>query len=248
MLPYINIFNLQISTYLLLHILAFVINIFLLKYLSLIKYFNFFKYYILYIVLILSSFLFSRVIGEIFYNSNINLISILKNPNGETSYLGVISIIPVIVYLFSKFHNQSFLHVLSIFIPLILLFQTLGKIGCLLAGCCYGAETNCFLNIEVNSSIDHYNTLTNVHPVQIYESIIYLTGFIIYFIKHNDWKDVELVSFYFMYYGFIRFFMVFLRGDIVYSGILFFTNSQLYSILIFSFGLLLHLFKYKNSG
>lgn len=248
MFPYINIFNIQISTYLLLHILAFVLNIFLLKYLSKIKYFDFFKYYILYIVLILSSFLFSRAIGDILYNSNFNLISILKNPNGETSYLGVISIFPVIVYLFSKFYDESFFRILSIFIPLVLLFQTLGKIGCLFAGCCYGAKTNCLLSIEVYSYIDHYNTLTSVHPVQIYESILYFTGLIVYFIKYNDWKDVELVSFYFMYYGFIRFFMEFIRGEIVYSGILFFTNSQLYSILIFSFGLLLYLFKYKNSG
>ncbi|WP_280519847.1 prolipoprotein diacylglyceryl transferase family protein [Paenibacillus cineris] len=66
--------------------------------------------------------------------------SLLKLNEGFVVYGGIIGgIVAGLVY--CKKNKISFLQHLDLFVPSIALAQGFGRIGCLLAGCCYGEET-----------------------------------------------------------------------------------------------------------
>lgn len=58
---------------------------------------------------------------------------------GFSSYGAVIGII-IMLFLFSIQYKKSFKKLIYISIPAIPLMYSVGKIGCFLAGCCYGIE------------------------------------------------------------------------------------------------------------
>lgn len=109
-------------------------------------------------------------------------------------YLGVIVILKIIS-----------IKEISLFIPGLCLGHSIGRIGCLLTGCCYGTETSSFLSVSMHNA--------HRHPVQLYESLLLFTLFI--FTLRIVLRDeaFKAIVFYFISYSFIRFFLEFLRGD-----------------------------------
>ena len=83
--------------------------------------------------------------------------------------------------------------------------HAIGRIGCLLAGCCFGKETDLFWGIFLH---DHYR-----HPTQALEAIC-LLGFGGY-IHYSKKKKFTLLATYLIGYGIIRLFIESLRGDLV---------------------------------
>jgi len=120
----------------------------------------------------------------------------------------------------SKQHMGKF----SFVIPVLCLGHALGRIGCLLAGCCYGAATKFPLSIHLHNH--------DRHPVQLYESIGLFILFIITFELFKRGKSV--VIFYLGAYSILRFFLEFIRGDELRGeNVLFiFSTSQLVSLFI----------------
>lgn len=108
--------------------------------------------------------------------------------------------------------------------------QAIGRLGCLLAGCCYGLES------EVPWAIHLHNKFR--HPVQIYESFaLFLLGIFLWKSRKNN-----LFIFYFIGYGVLRFFLEFLRGDeirgITSVGL---SYSQIVSLVLIITGLVIKL-------
>ncbi|HXV18655.1 MAG TPA: prolipoprotein diacylglyceryl transferase [Candidatus Omnitrophota bacterium] len=100
------------------------------------------------------------------------------------------------------------LKLLDFFAPLLLLAHAIGRIGCFLNGCCYGAETDLFLGVVF------YGDDVRRHPVQIYESILLLVlFFILYGRSRKVHPDGMIFSLYLMTYGVARFALEGLRGD-----------------------------------
>lgn len=148
-----------------------------------------------------------------------NLSEIIRVYNGGLAiHGGVISGI-IFVYFFSKKKNISFLRILDICAPALIIAQAIGRWGN-------------FFNQEAYGSMTTLNTLRNLHipnfiingmfidgnyyyPTFFFESILCLIGFIlIMFIRKN--KNVKLgiqVGTYFIWYGIIRFFIEGLRTD-----------------------------------
>jgi phosphatidylglycerol---prolipoprotein diacylglyceryl transferase len=78
------------------------------------------------------------------------------------------------------------------------------RIGCTLAGCCYGKETLSFLSIHLHDA--------DVHPTMIYEGVFNLILLPILWRLHNRVRHEEAVLFlYFAAYAFFRFWLEFLR-------------------------------------
>lgn len=108
-------------------------------------------------------------------------------------------------------------------IPGILIAHSLGRIGCFLGGCCWGAETDSFLGIYYPPAG------AVVHPTQLYEAVFLFVCFIIFFffLKKN------LTEKYLITYGIWRFFIEYLRDDNRgASPIGFLTPSQFMSIIM----------------
>ena len=101
-------------------------------------------------------------------------------------------------------------------VPAIPLFHIFGRIGCYLAGCCYG--------IRIDG---------RVVPVQLYESAGNLVIFMVLMLagRHNGNSRKQL-GLYMVMYGIMRFMLEFLRGDEIRGHLGIFSTSQWLSIAV----------------
>lgn len=137
--------------------------------------------------------------------------------------------------LFYKFaYKKMTLEMLWPLIPALSIGHGIGRIGCFLAGCCYGKPTDWFWGVFMH---DHYR-----HPTQLLEAIgLLILG--IYLFKSKTSK-LLLIGRYFLFYGILRFGIESLRGDDIRGlwGAL--TPSQWISLLMIVIGINI-LNKYK---
>lgn len=102
--------------------------------------------------------------------------------------------------------------------PAIALGHGFGRLGCFSAGCCYGRECSLPWGVEFSSEYAHNLTgiplNTVLHPVQLYESLLNFTNFLVLFIILKKKRfNGQVFSFYIINYSIIRFFVEFYRGD-----------------------------------
>jgi phosphatidylglycerol:prolipoprotein diacylglycerol transferase len=88
-------------------------------------------------------------------------------------YGGLIAAVVVaLVYLWR--HRMPVWTVTDVFAPAIALGHVIGRLGCLLAGCCFGAATNVPWAITFHNEFAHQNVGTPLgiplHPTQLYEA------------------------------------------------------------------------------
>ena len=77
--------------------------------------------------------------------------------------------------------------------------HAVGRVGCFLAGCCYGTVLGSGFR----------------HPVQLYEAAI-LTGlgfFLLFKVRRGRWPFQHLLAFYLASYSLLRFVLEYFRGD-----------------------------------
>lgn len=111
-----------------------------------------------------------------------------------------------------------------------------GRIGCLMAGCCYGKVfdepewfTVRFLRLDINDEVIGYRYAL---PVQLYEAVfLFLLGAVLWYMLNREKKG--LLAYYMIAYGAWRFFAEFLRADDRGSTLVsFLSPSQLVSVLM----------------
>jgi phosphatidylglycerol---prolipoprotein diacylglyceryl transferase len=142
--------------------------------------------------------------------------------------------------LFCRKHKLNFLELLDIIAPAALLGQAIGRVGCLMNGCCYGKPTT--LPWGVNLSAVGISGLR--HPVQIYEIIMDLTALavLLWYEKKQSFKG-ELVLIYFALYALVRFVAEFWReSPEIAMGL---SLAQLVSLALFILIILL-IFSFKG--
>ncbi len=120
--------------------------------------------------------------------------------------------------------------ILTVSIPL---FHAIARIGCFLAGCCYGMESDIF-SISYTILEDGIINTTNRIPVQLIESIFNIGVFAYLFslLRMENWKNKNLLLRYIILYSCSRFLLEFIRGDTVRGLIHGVSFSQMISILI----------------
>lgn len=144
---------------------------------------------------------------------------ILKIYNGGLAIHGGVIAGLIFVYFYTKKKNISFIKILDIVAPAVIIAQ------------CFGRWGN-FFNQEAHGGITTYQNLKNMHipefiingmhiegkyyyPTFFFESIWCLIGFIILMIarKNKNLKKGFQIGFYFIWYGIGRFFIEALRTD-----------------------------------
>lgn len=120
--------------------------------------------------------------------------------------------------------------VFEISVPAMPLFHAFGRIGCFLAGCCYGKK----LSTPIVIGTIEFARI----PVQIIESMAEFILFIVLFILSKKNRDIDLLRIYLVIYAVIRFADEFLRGDKIrgiYGGVS--TAQWISLIILFVYGL-----------
>jgi phosphatidylglycerol:prolipoprotein diacylglycerol transferase len=171
---------------------------------------------------IIGGFFFAAFFENLYHNS--------FNKIGEfgITFFGGIIFSIIINFIIFRFSISNFLFFTNLLIPSILIAHSIGRIGCLMAGCCYGEKSNSMF------SIIYPNGESRI-AIQLIESFILLIGF---YIVSSKVKFKDRYIFYFLYYSFFRFLLEFYRNDD--RGFTFFkmSPSQIISIVLFTFTLL----------
>ena len=115
-------------------------------------------------------------------------------------------------------------------VPVIPLGHAIGRIGCLLAGCCYGLEYTGPLAVK-NTLISPEKTY---FPIQAVEAFFNL-GIFVYLLWYARKKrnNYHILCVYLLVYAVLRFILEFYRGDLIRGSFSALSTSQWISILLF---------------
>lgn len=166
-----------------------------------------------------------------------DLLSTLKIWEGGLVFYGGFLAGVLFGIIYTLLNEQDLLNVMDILTPALYLGLSIGRIGCFLAGCCYGKEVSeelSFLGVVFTHPESLAPIGIKIFPTQLFES---LYAFIIFLITHNLFKK-NLLKYRIFFlggilYSIFRFLNEFLRGDDRGSLILGFYPSQFISIIIF---------------
>ncbi|MGM0567748.1 MAG: prolipoprotein diacylglyceryl transferase [Elusimicrobiota bacterium] len=140
----------------------------------------------------------------------------------------------------AKKKKIKFLDLADVTVPALSLGYAVARIGCFMAGCCYGSpsESSCAVVFPKGSSVYHQHirqglispaqSPLSVHPVELYSVA---AGLIISYILYRMLKSKftargTVLAMYLFLYGSFRLGIEFLRGDFRGRHILFFTPTQ----------------------
>lgn len=119
--------------------------------------------------------------------------------------------------------------------------QTLGRIGCFMAGCCFGAPTD----LPWAVTFTHPETLcplrVPLHPAQLYESFLNLGVFgVVFWLRTRKRFDGQVILTYFCLAGTVRFVVEFFRAPTAldYRGPVLFWNMPSTQVLALGIALL----------
>ena len=133
---------------------------------------------------------------------------------GLVYYGGLIAVL-IALWIYCKIKKYSFAMIADYMVPSLAIGHAIGRVGCLINDCCYGAKTE-FLKIYhlENDPVDFYR-----HPTQLYEIIYLLFLAVVFtFILRLNWSGKKensgfVASYYLISYSVLRFFNEYLRDD-----------------------------------
>ncbi|MEB3206360.1 MAG: prolipoprotein diacylglyceryl transferase, partial [Vampirovibrionales bacterium] len=150
-----------------------------------------------------------------------NPLSMLLNRGGLVWYGGVIGGLAGLIG-FCKRQHLNFLTVSDALMPAFLLGLAIGRIGCLFAGCCYGAI--CTLPWAIAYPQGHETFPHTVHPSPLYESMgAMMLMFVLLWLERLECKSIvpagRLTSLSLIGAGLLRFVVEATRGDVLTTAI-----------------------------
>ena len=116
------------------------------------------------------------------------------------------------IWIYSRFSKFRFGYAIDTVTPVVPVAQAVGRVGCLLNGCCYGAETDAFCGVVYTHPDTAAPIGIAVHPTQAYEILFLLVvTAIIFFIRGKLKVEGSLFMIYISLYALWRFAIGFLR-------------------------------------
>ncbi len=168
---------------------------------------------------------------------NLTLINELFN-GGFVFYGGLIGGL-LMIWLYCKKYKLPFFMYLENLIPALPLIHGLGRVGCFLAGCCYGRPTPPPFGVFF-----HPDSVApagiSFFPVQLLEAAINLIIFLLLFLySRKKRQSGQILGLYLLLYPVARFGLEYLRADEIRGFLWGLSTSQWLSILLFLCGIFL---------
>ena len=159
----------------------------------------------------------------------------LLSGSGFVFYGSLLFAIPTMLWYFRK-NKIPTLAMLDVMAAVTCIVHGFGRIGCFMAGCCYGLPTDSFLGVIFSDPVCQAQPLnTSLHPTQLYEAGFIFSILIVVLALNNRKKfDGQLFLIYLIAYATGRGFLELLRGDLDRGFLIpnFISNSQLISMII----------------
>ena len=137
-------------------------------------------------------------------------------------------------YLYCRANRLNFAKWADLCLPSVALAQGFGRLGCFLAGCCYGKETASALGITFRHSEFAPNNVS-LFPTQLMSSALNFLHFLVLVtLSRHTKKPGTVAKLYLILYSAGRFLLEFLRGDSERGFIGPLSTSQLIAIPVFT--------------
>lgn len=174
------------------------------------------------------------VLDEIIANPK----TLLNLTEGFVVYGGIIAGI-LAAALYCKRKNLTFFRYLDAAAPSIALAQGFGRIGCFLAGCCYGMPIDTPFSITFTHSAYAPNNIP-LFPSQLVSSAFdFLHFFLLCALYKRNRTPGKIGAFYLIFYSIGRFIIEFFRGDLERGNIGTLSTSQFISVFVAIAGIIL---------
>jgi len=148
---------------------------------------------------------------------------------------------------YAKFFHVNTVAIADNFVPSIPLFHSFGRIGCFLAGCCYGIPYTGRFAVTYTEALSDANGISRF-PVQLVEAAVNLIlFFLLLALGKKLKKPLQSFGLYLILYGAARFILEFFRGDELRGFLGPLSTSQWISLILLPFGLYLFLCKSENN-
>lgn len=161
----------------------------------------------------------------------------LISGSGFVFYGSLLFAIPTMLWYFHK-NKIPVLGMLDVMAVVTCIVHGFGRIGCFMAGCCYGKPTDSALSVIFTNPVCQAEPLhTPLHPTQLYEAAcIFAILAVLWMIRGKRQFTGQLFLLYLILYAFVRSLLEMLRGDVqrgfLVDGIL--SHSQFISLLVIS--------------
>ncbi len=170
---------------------------------------------------------------------NIDLFEVAFNLRAGFVYYGGLIASWLYLIFYVRRYKLPFWPVLDTFAYGICVGLAVGRIGCLLGGCCYGTPTNGWYGVVMVKEA----ALGHLHPVQLYEFLILIAMFIPLWLRRGKKAyEGEIVVWFVGVYAIARFILEYYRGDLIrgylIEGIM--TTSQFLSLPLLAVAVALH--------
>jgi len=138
--------------------------------------------------------------------------------NGGLSILGSIIAIVLVMPWYLRRIKVAILPLLDLAALNAPLIHVIARLGCFMAGCCYGRPTNLPWAITYTDPFSQAPQHIGLHPTQLYASILMLLvfAFFYFYLQKKVKAPGQMLMAYLMAEGAVRFSMDFLRDDIEY--------------------------------
>ena len=178
----------------------------------------------------------SGVVGARLFFVVMNLQYYLNSPleiimfqHGGLAWFGGLILGSVAAVLYLRIKRLPFYRTLDLLVPYVALAQAIGRVGCLLNGCCYGKESVFGFYFPLHQAV--------LMPTQLYSSLALIVIYVVLRIMQDHrHKAGQILCAYLGLYSAKRFIMEFFRADnpAVYHGL---TLFQVLSAATFLFSL-----------
>ena len=133
-----------------------------------------------------------------------NLVQLLPN-SGFVYYGGLFGVLLGIFFYVKKTNTYSLDSIYTMIAPGIPLFHSFGRVGCFMAGCCYGKQLHTPYIIAGSIVLERV-------PTQLLEAAFEFGMFLFLVLLERMWKG-DILKTYLFLYAIFRFFIEFFRGD-----------------------------------
>jgi phosphatidylglycerol:prolipoprotein diacylglycerol transferase len=167
----------------------------------------------------------------------------LLTGRGFVFYGSFLFAIPTMYWFFKK-KKLPLYQMLDIMAITTCLVHMFGRIGCFMAGCCYGKPTDSLFGVSFTDPACYADPKnTPLHPTQLYEAgYIFLVMLVLWYLRGKKKFYGQLFLLYMILYGAGRFMLEYLRGDIARGFVIedILSHSQLIALLIIAAVLMIY--------